>query len=71
MHAPRVSNRSFTAVAKVSTPKSAFYRPAFLALAFSTLDGNAYCWGGNDMGELGNRTTTPSTTPVRVKLFAP
>ena len=23
------------------------------------------------MGELGNRTTMPSTTPVRVKLFAP
>jgi alpha-tubulin suppressor-like RCC1 family protein len=34
-------------------------------------DGNAFCWGGNDMGELGTRTTTPSTTPVRVKLFAP
>ena len=36
-----------------------------------TTDGNAWCWGSNDYGELGDRTTTPSTTPVRVKLFAP
>ena len=36
-----------------------------------TTDGNVWCWGSNDYGELGDRTTTPSTTPVRVKLFAP
>ena len=34
-------------------------------------DGNAWCWGSNSKGELGDRTTTPSATPVRVKLFAP
>lgn len=36
-----------------------------------TTDGNAYCWGGNDMGELGTRSQVPSSTPVRVRLFAP
>jgi alpha-tubulin suppressor-like RCC1 family protein len=34
-------------------------------------DGNAWCWGSNGNGELGDRTTTPSTTPVRVRLFVP
>ncbi len=34
-------------------------------------DGNAWCWGSNVKGELGDRTTTPSAAPVRVKLFAP
>ena len=34
-------------------------------------DGNAWCWGTNERGELGDRTTTASDTPVRVKLFAP
>ncbi len=36
-----------------------------------TTDGNVWCWGSNGNGELGDRTTTPSATPVRVKLFAP
>ncbi|HMI46399.1 MAG TPA: hypothetical protein VK491_09570, partial [Gemmatimonadaceae bacterium] len=34
-----------------------------------TTDGNAWCWGGNDMGELGTRSLTPSQVPVRVRLF--
>jgi alpha-tubulin suppressor-like RCC1 family protein len=34
-------------------------------------DGNAWCWGSNGNGELGDRTTTPSRTPVRVRLFTP
>jgi alpha-tubulin suppressor-like RCC1 family protein len=34
-------------------------------------DGNAYCWGGNDKGELGTRSQAASLTPARVRLFAP
>ena len=30
-------------------------------------DGNAYAWGNNSDGRLGNGTTTSQTTPVRVK----
>jgi alpha-tubulin suppressor-like RCC1 family protein len=33
-------------------------------------DGNAYCWGGNDQGELGTRSQAPSLAPMRVRLFA-
>ena len=30
-------------------------------------DGNAYAWGDNYFGQLGNGTTTPRTTPVKVE----
>lgn len=40
------------------------------ASAYSTCaidtDGNAWCWGGNDSGQLGDNTTTDSTIPVPV-----
>ncbi|MFP3915715.1 MAG: S-layer homology domain-containing protein [Actinomycetota bacterium] len=32
-----------------------------------TEEGAAYCWGGNEYGELGNGTTEPSDVPVRVR----
>ncbi len=38
--------------------------------ACAIANGNAYCWGGNTKGELGNGTTTDSLTPQLV-VFAP
>jgi alpha-tubulin suppressor-like RCC1 family protein len=31
-----------------------------------TTDGVAYCWGGNEYGQLGTGNRTASTVPVRV-----
>jgi Regulator of chromosome condensation (RCC1) repeat len=38
--------------------------------ACAVANGNAYCWGGNTRGELGNGTTTDALTPQLV-VFAP
>jgi alpha-tubulin suppressor-like RCC1 family protein len=40
------------------------------AHACAIANGNAYCWGGNTRGELGNGTNTNSLTPQQV-VFAP
>jgi alpha-tubulin suppressor-like RCC1 family protein len=29
-------------------------------------DGSAYCWGNNDLGQLGDGSTRPSTKPTKV-----
>lgn len=52
----------------LTTGQTAF--TAVAASAFSTCaidtNGDAWCWGGNDSGQLGDNTTTDSTIPVPV-----
>jgi len=38
------------------------------ACAISTAD-RVYCWGRNNFGQVGNRTTTDQASPVQVQLF--
>lgn len=40
------------------------------AHACAIADGKAYCWGANDSGQLGNRTTIDSAVPVEVDTMA-
>jgi alpha-tubulin suppressor-like RCC1 family protein len=39
--------------------------PSTLHACGLTADGTAYCWGVNDLGQLGDGTTTPRPSPVR------
>ncbi|GMA24370.1 hypothetical protein GCM10025864_21290 [Luteimicrobium album] len=36
--------------------------------ACAVLGGSAYCWGGNTLGQLGNSSTTSTTSPVAVNV---
>nr|WP_259465317.1 InlB B-repeat-containing protein [Bifidobacterium sp. wkB344] len=51
---------------QVSGSKSYGYTSYGFSLAVGS-DGNAYAWGNNSDGQLGNGTRTSQTTPVRVK----
>lgn len=39
----------------------------FIHTCATTASGEAYCWGDNELNELGDSTTTPSRVPVRVR----
>ncbi len=36
----------------------------------STVNGETWCWGANDLGQLGDGTTVPSSVPVRISDLA-
>ncbi|GAB6897728.1 fibronectin type III domain-containing protein [Kineosporia succinea] len=55
-----------TAVGGLLTGKTVTDVSAGVRQTCAVADGSAYCWGANSTGQLGNGTTTASTTPVRV-----
>lgn len=63
-----------TAVKSFTAAPSLFYLDNVINVSAGTehtcavlSGGTVQCWGSNDYGELGDGTTTDSSTPVRVK----